>query len=914
MGLAGAETERDLESKVSSLSWLQCRLFDSFQGRSWLCWARNTTSTLILPNKMLTNFSEFCWMPCEWKNRTCVPFLFDKKHFLQNAQIIKKRQPVVEKKRRRATLTSSDATIPDVQAIAEEDKLISLADMIFGGRLTSILVCQKCKHVSQTYEDFNDLSLSIKAEDYAYRKRDRLKNFAKRLTTFPSTSLSMAMEMQRSSSVPPSPREREGSQLGGRNEAPVIPSRRRSLDIATDQDENGTTESDHSNREQNKDRRVEFVEGEKHNGDEGKEKDKKVKKEGQDDTWTKLGRRISVSVGLTKGKGRKTRPAERGSHEFLEANTDIRTSTDTVASEKLKRISLSDPPRPRTPENHPIPETQRLGTPLAKLQEASSTPVLPDPPPPRPSLEHHASSRFSIDHRARSPKPPPATAAETAYLQKILADVGSGSSNPFAIFKPPSLSNGHSYHTGSSGSPQGVWLGLNQFSGLEECLRMFTAVEILDGENMVGCRRCWKIQNGVYSKSSNGVEDDEDSDAEPPSTELSNLASTAASHKTSLSSPGSYFQIPTSASTPVISYFSSNDSSASVSSLPTGITSVSDTDLPSKSVSSLDSHGAPEVVNTPGGLPIPRISTTAPDQANGSSSVSSISLDSEIEDIPTNHHLRYRNGETSVSSFTDSLPVPPRHRHTETDDESSGAESDASASSSYSVNTTTPSSTQGELPTNRLTRKPSRPKPVIMRPAYKRYLIATPPPVLVVHLKRFQQISKTYMMSFSHGFKKLDDYITFPEHLDLTPFLAPKKEDYGLGKRRKLRGKRDGKEKEKCMYRLYAVVVHIGNMVCLSSFFSMDDFYLICIYAAWGTLYCIYCSSRGLTCSSLSCVNTCFYEGSFSNGRHLSQAQTAVGSYQRYERTSHNFRRSIAGEGIHLHVRTLLIPSMFLQL
>jgi hypothetical protein len=79
------------------------------------------------------------------------------------------------------------------------------------------------------------------------------------------------------------------------------------------------------------------------------------------------------------------------------------------------------------------------------------------------------------------------------------------------------------------------------------------------------------------------------------------------------------------------------------------------------------------------------------------------------------------------------------------------------------------------------------------------------------------------MMSFSHGFKKIDDYVTFPEYLDLTPYLAPKKEDFGLGKKgkgKKMQGKHREKD-DKCMYRLYAVVVHIGNMVwslvtCLS--------------------------------------------------------------------------------------------------
>ena len=49
----------------------------------------------------------------------------------------------------------------------------------------------------------------------------------------------------------------------------------------------------------------------------------------------------------------------------------------------------------------------------------------------------------------------------------------------------------------------------------------------------------------------------------------------------------------------------------------------------------------------------------------------------------------------------------------------------------------------------------------------------------------------------------------FPEYLDLTPVLAPRKEDYGLEKR----GKDEGKGEDRCMYRLYVVVVHSGNMV-----------------------------------------------------------------------------------------------------
>lgn len=102
------------------------------------------------------------------------------------SQVIKKRQPPPppdkRKSRRRSTITPANIRETSHSVDEQYDQLISLSDMLFGGQLTSILVCQKCKHVSQTYEDFNDLSLSIKAEDYAKkRKRDRLKKLARKM-------------------------------------------------------------------------------------------------------------------------------------------------------------------------------------------------------------------------------------------------------------------------------------------------------------------------------------------------------------------------------------------------------------------------------------------------------------------------------------------------------------------------------------------------------------------------------------------------------------------------------------------------------------------------------------------------------------------------------------------------------------
>ena len=129
-------------------------------------------------------------------------------------------------------------------------------------------------------------------------------------------------------------------------------------------------------------------------------------------------------------------------------------------------------------------------------------------------------------------------------------------------------------------------------------------------------------------------------------------------------------------------------------------------------------------------------------------------------------------GSVSGDSFISPSSTPP---------EQMGSRQQLTASTSSTISPSPPTTTQLPQPAPATTKKlPRAPKPVIMRPRTN----ATSP-VLVVHLKRFQQIAKTHLMSFPHGFKKLDDYVTFPEYLDLTPFLAPRKEDYGLGKGKK---------------------------------------------------------------------------------------------------------------------------------
>ncbi|GJE88521.1 hypothetical protein PsYK624_046040 [Phanerochaete sordida] len=169
----------------------------------------------------------------------------------------------------------------------------------------------------------------------------------------------------------------------------------------------------------------------------------------------------------------------------------------------------------------------------------------------------------------------------------------------------------------------------------------------------------------------------------------------------------------------------------------------------------------------------------------------------------------------------------------------------------------------------------SRSQQAILRCTFKCYLIAVPPPVFVVHLKRFQQVSKTsaYALAFSSGFKSLNDFVAFPEHLDLAPFLAPRKEDFGLGRRA---GRdRERERGECCMYRLYAVVVHTGNMTRPPR------------------------TVRRPQPTPELCVDA---QRRRRQGR-AAAAAAALGVHQRHGCTAHDAQVGAQGEGVHLHVR-----------
>ncbi|GJE93744.1 ubiquitin carboxyl-terminal hydrolase [Phanerochaete sordida] len=785
---------------------------------------------------------------------------------MEELDVIKVRQPPAKKRRR----AKRDTQAPDTSSAhansgerqdstpADEEKLESFVDMLFGGKLASILVCDTCKKVSVTYEDFNDLSLSIKPEDYVKeRRRDRFKHLARKFRIRPKETSSRAASPHRSSSVPASPARRSMDPTPHDDEPPInVDHRRRSFDhvsVAGEEQDNGARDevkriaeeevgeakasalppqpvSDvEADAEKPPHTHVAFTEPDRDKAEAEPKKDK-------EDGWGKLGRRLSMSVGMSKKEKRQSRSKDRGWKAWNTKDSD----TSRAPSEE-RRAALPESRPSLQSRTHSVadvtaaidlPSLTRRSTHASPLTSPLSTPPL-NISNPLPNFKRFsaAANPPTEKRQQKPPRPPKPTRQETAYLRQLLADVHPSVPSTFSMLHQ-AISGGSqngSNPPSPSMSAQTLLAKLGHMPGIEECLRLFTSVEVLDGENMVGCHRCWKIANGTYQpRRSDADEEKEDSsEGSEESAPIEPERPVMTRRETFDSTNG----IPGRVSPASTSYISASAASssiflqdtASISSAPTTIQSVPH-DPKAIPISTVIPVSSPPKTPDPpvssfGGLPIPSISTTEPDTpttAPGTAQLPSGTLP----------------GLPAARSSNSSL-VPPKERTRkparqprEADDSSLSSDdgydsSDASdADSAYSEASSVASPSVSRKPSletakaspPRAAEKVPKAQQVILRRTFKRYLIAVPPPVLVVHLKRFQQVNKTnpYALAFSSGFKKLDDFVAFPEHLDLAPFLAPRKEDFGLGRRaRRDRGERD----ERCMYRLYAVVVHIGNML-----------------------------------------------------------------------------------------------------
>ncbi|KAF9931221.1 Ubiquitin carboxyl-terminal hydrolase 16 [Modicella reniformis] len=107
-------------------------------------------------------------------------------------------------------------------------------------------------------------------------------------------------------------------------------------------------------------------------------------------------------------------------------------------------------------------------------------------------------------------------------------------------------------------------------------------------------------------------------------------------------------------------------------------------------------------------------------------------------------------------------------------------------------------------------------EPYILRKAYKRYLISSLPPTLVLHLKRFERSTSRFGLM-----RKIDEHVEIPVEIDMSPYCIPQSDlvDEGNGdsdqdeKTRTLSiTEIEANDKVSKKYRLYGATVHQGSL------------------------------------------------------------------------------------------------------
>ncbi|KAG0360881.1 Ubiquitin carboxyl-terminal hydrolase 16 [Podila minutissima] len=138
-------------------------------------------------------------------------------------------------------------------------------------------------------------------------------------------------------------------------------------------------------------------------------------------------------------------------------------------------------------------------------------------------------------------------------------------------------------------------------------------------------------------------------------------------------------------------------------------------------------------------------------------------------------------------------------------DSSEDGESDESQEQIDRLGNTIPKRPKPSLKETANTKNPEDEK-FIFRKAYKRYLVSSLPPTLVLHLKRFEQSGRFGQM------RKIEDHVEIPEELDMGPYFMPAKdvEEEGDEIREGVAGAVVAPESKK--YRLYGAVVHMGTL------------------------------------------------------------------------------------------------------
>ncbi|KAJ9111636.1 hypothetical protein QFC19_000992 [Naganishia cerealis] len=323
------------------------------------------------------------------------------------------------------------------------------------------------------------------------------------------------------------------------------------------------------------------------------------------------------------------------------------------------------------------------------------------------SSSHYSFASAISEESSYAISPPKPSPEQAAYIRRLLNGPNlPPKDDPLERLRQgmANLSAGEDAN-GNAEQPHRTYVA-GQDTDLMDCLKNFSAVEVLEGDNAFACNKCWQYKTGRIKRKASNRKDPgevllEEDEGREDSDERGGLQR---SIKKSIG--------------PSVAFSSPKSANAQVPAI-----SVTEMKTPPIVVDHdhtvLDHHATDR---------IPLTATISPRPSD------TVTLSSGISGYSTSEEDSSDEGQGQARISITRPPMPPRRKSTH----------------------------------------------YVLRRAFKRYMIARAPPVLVFHFKRFRPPSKStsmYASSFA-SLKKSDEFISFPDLLDLSPFIAPSRSDY----------------------------------------------------------------------------------------------------------------------------------------
>ncbi|GAC72926.1 hypothetical protein PANT_7d00344 [Moesziomyces antarcticus T-34] len=691
------------------------------------------------------------------------------------------------------TLPAGTSPVAPGAPPTDDDALLPFLDLLFCGKLASMVVCEGCKKVSHTYEDFYDISLSLRDDDAnpKSRRRDRLRSMADRWRR--ATQGRTIMDRKSAAAA---------TAAASNSETPVGTPR---------YSENDTSDADSTTLQRKKSANLLSPD------EPGR------------------GRFQLRARSLRKSAGR---------HEKLGATSGSEMEPDfpDMASLSLAPSGVSRPYVDSAPASAGEDNGDaRTGTRVARMLGSAR--------PPADASSRETSPNTGADRSAAptsaagmrpSLRATKSSSHQSAYISRIMADDPTTPANSAASRKagtPSPLFDAVSAAASAQGKPlHGLFRSVGAHprsrdpcadfepdphsrgakrrqkvrqdqadTGLIGSLRQFTSVEVLDGDNSFACKNCWRLANPPNAQEREQIRrrrrrkgaqaaDVEDDDASEPSSSdadsdrdkstkapvgdatLTGPPSIGGVNGTRITSSTSQSTLANSSVDSIMTSSSASLSSHQRSDIPTISMTSADASADSIDLTLHNSIGGVESVD----------GVIARDYAKPSGETAAVSRPSGPDGVMTR---RRRDSGSSLSSVEAAAQRQQRTGLAPNNGYDTGTETDMSgfstgmdesnASTGEGTDTDEPGAAGNEATAKRASGRdgPKRSAQSLPRRALKRYLIASAPPVMIFHLKRFQATGRGFVSGLA-GFKKIDDQITFPEYLDITPWLAPPREEY----------------------------------------------------------------------------------------------------------------------------------------